>query len=155
MPHITIKIIFIGGFWLFSSSVTAQTCKDSLMQLVGNWRDDSQDTVFIEQWTISEDKQLVGFAESRSKTEDKQYMSEKMVLEQRGNELIYIATVTNQNGPVEFRMVSCESDSIVFENPDHDFPKRIEYDFPEPDIMHAHVTDMNNKGFDLIFSRVD
>jgi hypothetical protein len=120
---------------------------------VGNWRDDNQDTVFIERWKLDADGHLEGYAESRSSDGDKIYLNEHLRLEQRGSEVIYVADVSNREDLVEFRMVTCTAESIVFENPEHDFPKRIEYRFPGPDQLSAHITDMEEKGFDLDFKR--
>lgn len=44
-----------------------------------------------------------------------------------GNAIYYVAVVPENKKPVRFRLTDISSDSFVFENPEHDFPKRIVY----------------------------
>jgi uncharacterized protein YciI len=54
----------------------------------------------------------------------------------------YIPTVKGQNDnkPVPFRLAEQEGVSWVFENPDHDFPKRIRYALVGHDTLHAQIS---------------
>lgn len=55
--------------------------------------------------------------------------SEEIKIVLREDKLWYIPVVSNQNGgqPIGFKEVSFSDTMIVFENMDHDFPKRIVY----------------------------
>ena len=54
------------------------------------------------------------------------------------NDIWYIPTVPDQNNamPVKFKLVSQDSPTYIFENPQHDFPQRIVYEY-QPLSMHA------------------
>ncbi|HUO85077.1 MAG TPA: hypothetical protein VM534_08185, partial [Thermoanaerobaculia bacterium] len=47
-------------------------------------------------------------------------------IEQRGEDLIYVA-MPGGGSPTEFKATLVEESRITFENPQHDFPKRIRY----------------------------
>jgi len=66
---------------------------------------------------------------------------ETIQLTKTGTEINYIPKVTGQNDgkPVKFRLASSANNRYVFENPNHDFPKRIVYDILGKDIIHAWI----------------
>ena len=55
--------------------------------------------------------------------------------------------------PVAFRLTACEADRLVFENPGHDFPRRLEYRRVDGDRLEVHVSDGEERGFKLDFRR--
>ena len=55
--------------------------------------------------------------------------------------------------PIAFELTVCEPQRLVFENPSHDFPKRLEYVATSADAMKVAVTDGKEKGFTLSFTR--
>jgi hypothetical protein len=76
--------------------------------------------------------------------------AEKVRLEQRKNDLFYIVSVPNQNEeqPVAFKLTSSTNDYLVFENPEHDFPKKITYKLVTKDSLYAEISgDGKSQGF--------
>jgi len=76
--------------------------------------------------------------------------SETVRLAQHENDLFYIVTVPNQNEakPVEFKLTSSTADYLVFENPEHDFPKKITYKLVTKDSLYAEISgDGKSQGF--------
>lgn len=71
--------------------------------------------------------------------------------------LNYVADVPHNNGPIHFYLNSSSGDSTwEFLNPDHDFPKRIRYEFSQNYRELAVIVDDNGtsgKGFQLDFER--
>ena len=78
----------------------------------------------------------------------------------------YTPTVTDQNGgqPVPFKLVSVVDHQYIFENPAHDFPQRIIYEFKplhqeKPfvsspgDTLEVSVTSMDVEGIDFRLTR--
>lgn len=70
---------------------------------------------------------------------------ETISLEMRDGELYYIPTVKDQNSaqPVLFRRIASGPDSIVFENPAHDFPTMIKYVRVSADSLLAEISGMS------------
>jgi hypothetical protein len=67
--------------------------------------------------------------------------------------VFYISKVTHNELPVAFKLNHCADGRFVFDNPAHDFPRRLEY-APGPDGgLTVKVSDGADKGFSLNFSR--
>ena len=60
----------------------------------------------------------------------------------------YTSTVEDQNKqqPIAFKMTKAEGNMFVFENPQHDFPKRIVYKLITTDSLHAFIDDGTEAG---------
>lgn len=119
---------------------------EKLHWLKGSWLLD--DTTFskhgialYEQWTSEGDSVLKGVTMS-VQGKDTQ-VEEEMKIVQRGRDLYYIATVSNQNGSesVPFKMQYLKNDSFCFSNPQHDFPKYILYFKTSGNTITACISD--------------
>ena len=73
--------------------------------------------------------------------------TEKVSLKNTNDGIYYISTVEDQNKklPISFKFTSVLNNTFIFENPEHDFPKRIVYEFIGNDSMHAYI-DAGSKG---------
>lgn len=69
--------------------------------------------------------------------------------------VFYIAKVAHNAYPVAFRMTVCEAGRLVFENPTHDFPRRLEYTRRADGGLDVSVGDGAKRGFKLRFRRLD
>jgi len=56
---------------------------------------------------------------------------EHLKIMQRDGDFFYVATVSHNPAPVFFKMTEISATGFVSENPQHDFPKKIEYDLRE------------------------
>ena len=52
---------------------------------------------------------------------------EKIQIVSKNGNIYYVADVKENKAPVYFKFTSLTPDGFVCENPEHDFPKRIEY----------------------------
>lgn len=95
--------------------------------LVGNWEQKLPDGLVSESWIKENDSTFTGKSYF-TKEEDTIHL-ESIVLTQKDDELLYIPTVSGQNNdePVTFKMKSDIENSFSFENPTHDYPKKITY----------------------------
>lgn len=110
-----------------------------LNSLLGEWQDvqDSGRTVFNEQWSRHTDGSLSGLGFVLS-GKDTVFIEHLGILNIDGG-THYAATIRSQNNgqAVLFKLIH-DRDSLVFANPQHDFPQRIVYTPDGPD--HWHVT---------------
>ena len=108
--------------------------------LIGNWQRVSKEGTLTEAWTQLNDSTFIGrsFFVSNGDT----LSSELISLEQRNGKLYYIPTLADQNNgkAVIFTMTSLTDSSATFENPEHDFPQKIDYRFQKPDSLIAEVS---------------
>lgn len=90
---------------------------------------------------------------ARSRSDGRLLDGEALRLVAMAGHVFYVAKVAHNEYPVAFRLVDCDVDRLVFANPAHDFPRRIEYRRTGPDAFDAHVSDGATKGFRLDFRR--
>lgn len=95
--------------------------------LLGKWENKSDDGNLLEIWKKANDSLFIG--ESYFIKEKDTLHSEKIELQQRGENLVYVSTIKGQNNdkPVTFnRNIEIEK-QLVFENPKNEYPRKIVY----------------------------
>ncbi len=113
--------------------------------LVGTWKMEGKDQ--YEFWEKNQKNGLVG--NSYKIVDNEKKISETLRIKSVGNQLIYQATVPNQNDgkTIEFILNPDNSEYLSFENASHDFPKKIQYKRISADSIKVNVLGENNKGF--------
>ncbi|WP_281323545.1 DUF6265 family protein [Flavobacterium aestivum] len=108
--------------------------------LLGEWENKVDEGVLSENWKRLNDSTFQ--AESFFIKENDTLHSETITLQQKGEELFYIATVKGQNNdkPVTFNMTSSTDKKLVFENPKHDYPQKITYTQISKDSLVAEIS---------------
>ncbi len=132
----TLIILFI------TSGVFAQTDLPSFLQ--GTWKMENKD--IYEHWDQLNDKSLKGFS---YKMKDGQMMvSEYLEVTRKLGQVVYTATVLNQNQGKGIDFILSKQDSVyTFQNPDHDFPKKIVYHRLNDKEIYVQVSDGKQRGF--------
>jgi Domain of unknown function (DUF6265) len=92
--------------------------------LTGCWESQSGDRIVEEQWTAPRAGSMLGVGRTVKGNALVEY--EFVAIRERDNRLVYIAHPSGQPS-AEFTSSSISADSVVFENPQHDFPQRIGY----------------------------
>ena len=95
-----------------------------LSWLAGCWELKAGARVVEEQWTSPRGGLMLG--SSRTLRNDNLVEFEQVRIEQRGQALVYVASPSRQ-ATAEFTATSSSDSAVVFENPAHDFPKKIFY----------------------------
>lgn len=125
----------------------------SLRWLLGDWTADGSRTVFLESWAELAPDAFHGAGIERARADGAQQAEESLRLLEMAGVVFYISKVAHNELPVAFRLNECADGRFVFENPAHDFPRRLEY-LQEPDgHLTVHVSDGADKGFSLKFAR--
>ena len=78
-----------------------------------------------EEWYVVSENELKGFGITM-KGKDTAF-AEKIQILIKDDHIYYVADVKENKAPVYFKFTSLTPDGFICENPDHDFPKRIEY----------------------------
>lgn len=119
----------------------SRTVFDQLYILEGKWAMKTKKGFILEEWT----KIDKGYLQSRgySIRDNDTIINERVALRNTPEGIFYISTVEGQNNkqPVSFRLTSSNNKTFVFENPQHDFPKRISYQFINKDSLYAWIDD--------------
>ena len=94
-----------------------------------------------ETWMKKDDNSMIGksYLVKGSDTT----MLERVDLIYEGDDMFYIPVAYGQNDdkPVRFKLTSIKASAYTFENREHDFPKRIVYNFTGTDKLHAYIDD--------------
>lgn len=109
----------------------------------GNWTTESEGTVFCEDWGVFSDSGLIGIGYMIEGVDTT--FTEKLRVFSENGSWIYEATVFEQNysESIAFIMTSDSLNTFVFENPMHDFPRKIAYNFSAPEEMKVNVGNGN------------
>ena len=110
----------------------------SLDWLSGCWQVERKNGAYEEMWLPERADGMIGAA--REVRGGRTTSHEFMRLARAGaGELIYVAHPSGQ-APAEFAATVIERDHVAFENPQHDFPKRIEYRYLDPNSITARIS---------------
>ena len=130
---------------------TAQTSLSKLEWLIGSWARTNAKAgrSGVEVWMKTSDQEFVGKGINLRGT-DTTYV-EKLKLISRNNKIYYVADVPENKEPVLFEMTSQTGTNVVFENPAHDFPKKIAYNLDGSKLKATISGD--GKSIDFLFEK--
>ncbi|OSZ82233.1 hypothetical protein CAP35_02895 [Chitinophagaceae bacterium IBVUCB1] len=122
--------------------------------LLGNWQMKTDNGTVTESWAKANDSLWIGSSYFILPNGDTASM-ESIRLATIADTLYYMPTVSNQNDGREIRFKETErtDTSIVFENPLHDFPKRIVYIRTSDSTIYAYVAG-NGKQLDFNYNKM-
>lgn len=122
----------------------------------GKWESKDSSGTFIESWKRINDTLYSGIGIMVVKNDT--IFNESIKLIFKKNQVNYVVSAEGQNDEKEvaFEMIKFSNDTWIFENPKHDFPKRITYILKSTDSLIATVEGLQNsipKIFILKFKR--
>lgn len=94
--------------------------------LSGSWIAETGPVRVEEQWLCPSAGTMVGMGRTTDRAKDRTLSFEYLRIETRAGGPVYVAQ-PNGGPATEFPLVRLEAGTAVFENPAHDFPKRIVY----------------------------
>jgi Domain of unknown function (DUF6265) len=125
-------IALAASFLLFCHSITFPHTApghnlSELAWLAGNWQTDTNGRlVSDEHWALADGGIMIGMSRTVA-AGDKLASFEFLRIEQRGEDIFYVANVKGRCPATDFKLTRLSGQEAVFENPEHDFPKRIIY----------------------------
>lgn len=151
--------LVLAAAWLPAAATAAApaaaadcTALDSLRWLLGDWIAEGNKTSFHESWRELDGQTFAGAGIERAKPDGAVKGAEDLRLVEMGDRVFYVSKVTHNELPIAFRLTSCADGAFVFENPAHDFPRRLEYRRGD-DTLTVRVSDGAENGFTLEFRR--
>ncbi len=126
-------------------SCNAQKNLENVEFLIGTWKMENKNT--YESWQKVSDTEYKG--KSYKLHEGQMQVSEFLTIKISDDKIIYEATVPNQNDgkTIPFELNMSTKDWISFENPNHDFPKKIQYKIIDDTKVQVNVSGEDDKGF--------
>lgn len=115
----------ISGQTPAATGTATHTISD-LVWLAGDWQTVPGGRAQIEEhWTLPAGGSMLGI--SRTVAGGRTVEFEYLRLEQRGDDIYYVAHPKARCPGTDFKLTRLSTTEAVFENPQHDFPKRIIY----------------------------
>jgi len=148
------NIIYIVSILLICSFSCEQKSKtyaelEKANWFIGKWENKTPEGTFSEEWKVENDS--VYYGKSHYVVKNDTIFTETIKLIQSKNNVFYVVTtIPPPNGvePVSFKLTSSTTDYLVFENPEHDFPKKITYKLVTKDSLYAEISgDGKSQGF--------
>ncbi len=150
------KITAICLIIIFQSVSIAGSCKDidSLSWMLGDWIYKNKSTVTTESWSKVSNKSFEGYGLTRINNETRDKNFESLRILEMSDNIYYLAKVEHNHLPIAFELTECSDSLAVFENPDHDFPKKIAYQLGESDQLSVTASS-EERSFTLHFKKND
>ena len=126
---------------------------DSMRWLLGDWLADGPKSTWRETWTEAGPHSWEGQGIETPKADPAMASAEDLRLLEMGDGVFYVAKVSHNDLPVAFRLVECGEGRLIFTNPAHDFPRRLDYERQPDGALKVRVSDGADKGFTLDFVR--
>jgi hypothetical protein len=147
--------------FIIHTSVHAQDAGKSfrdLNSLTGKWSMESSKGMLYESWLKLNDSTFKGLS-FRVSGKDTTVL-EQMELVLREGRIMFAPTVPGQNDekPVVFTLAKLENNRYIFENKEHDFPKRVVYVLPKDNLLQAWIEGEINgqaRKMDFSFKKVE
>ncbi|WP_321306943.1 DUF6265 family protein [Marinifilum fragile] len=136
-------------------SISTYSCSSQDIQflyfLEGNWQVEGKQQ--FEKWEVK-GNELIGMGYQL--IDGKMKVLENVAIKPIEGKLVYQATVFNQNqgATIFFPLNESISDYYSFENPKHDFPKKIQYFKLRENRVKVNVLGDNDEGFSFVMIRM-
>lgn len=135
---------------LLADSAVAQSNLPTFLQ--GAWKMEGKE--IYEHWDLLNENVMKGF--SYAIKDGDMVVMEYLEMYRKDDGVYLSASVMNQNDgkPVSFKLTHTDS-AFVFENPNHDFPKKIVYKKLNEAAIFVHVSDGSQKSFSYTMEKQD
>ena len=137
-------LLFAGRAEVRAESVDAW---GAMAMLEGQWREVNGTAVVDEVWTNNKGNVVVGVSRTVNGLSN---AFEFMRIENRKEGVLFLAQPGGEKA-TPFLLISHDAKTLVFSNPAHDWPQRIEYRRTGADMLEATVGSFDGKGKKLVF----
>src|SRR5438552_9331532 len=112
---------------------------DQLAWMTGRWISNGEDgTITEEYWMPPRGGTMLGIGRSVDVASQRTMFFEFLRLEARPEGVTYWASPNGKQPATPFRMIESITGHAIFENPQHDFPRTIDY-WRDGDLLHGRI----------------
>ncbi|HET8781250.1 MAG TPA: DUF6265 family protein [Pyrinomonadaceae bacterium] len=145
--------LILASLILFTSIFQNPTLSD-ISWITGDWQTAPGGRRQIEEhWTAVAGGSMMGV--SRTIAGDKTVEFEYLRIEQRADGIYYVAHPKARCPGTDFKLTSASATEAVFENPQHDFPKRIIYRKTDGGLTASIDAGEGSKGMSFVFKKMN
>lgn len=132
-------------FLTITVSAHAQTTKPALSGinwLAGCWSSDKNGVVSMERWSKPLGNMMLSTSQTVKANKTVSFEFLRIVEDDTG--IYYISKPSENKEETAFKLIKFDSNEVVFENPEHDFPQRIIYRLEKDSTLFARIECKNN-----------
>ena len=138
---------------LFCENGCPQNPLNGLEWLLGDWISVQGQTITRESWQKVSEQTFEGMGSVQSESARETVNQESLRILEMNGEIFYLAKVGHNPYPVAFKMTEVTDSLVVFQNPEHDFPTRIQYQGTGKDQVTVSVSN-DKRSFTIIFNKL-
>ena len=146
------KLFYILLTFCMMNIISADPASCKFNWLLGTWISETEKTITTETWKWISENTLEGSSVTKNKSDGKVTATESMRLLKMEGEIFYLAKVKHNKLPIAFKMTQLSGSSSTFENPDHDFPTKLEYKLKSETQLEVFVSN-NKSSFTVKFKK--
>lgn len=146
--------LILAALLLFPYLLPQNPTMSNISWIAGNWQTAPGGRRQIEEhWTAVAGGSMMGV--SRTVAGDKTVEFEYLRIEQRADAIYYVAHPKARCPGTDFKLTRASATEAVFENPQHDFPKRIIYRKTDDGVTASIDAGEGTKGMSFVFKRMN
>lgn len=148
IPAAVYRLFFAGFLLVFvagCNSAEKEKELDKLGWLEGTWVNQTLTRKSVEVWQKQKDHTYLVNSWLLEGTDT--IFSESIQVKPSGRDITYAVTLAGQqkDGPIIFKLAENTGSKAVFENPEHDFPRKISYTFQPDSAVKVELEGMVNR----------
>lgn len=141
-----LAVVLTTSLWVLSGlavdSPVAKPTLTTISWLAGAWASDQHGRQTTEQWMVPAGGTMLGMSRTIAQGRTVEYEFLLLRVEANG-EISYVAKPSGQAEAV-FKLIHASATTVVFENPQHDFPQRISYTLHDGGKLTAAIEGTKN-----------
>ena len=146
--------LILASLILFTNISIENPTLSGLSWIAGDWQTAPGGRRQIEEhWTSVAGGSMMGV--SRTIAGDKTVEFEYLRIEQRADGIYYVAHPKARCPGTDFKLTSASATEAIFENPQHDFPKRIIYRKTDGGLTATIDAGEGSKGMSFVFKKMN
>jgi hypothetical protein len=110
---------------------------DSLRWIAGTWTGVMGDAQYTEQWMAPAGSSMMGMSRMVADGKTREY--EFLRIHQEEDGAIYYTAIPSGQKETSFKLIALNDRAVTFENPAHDFPRRIMYQLRDDGSLIARI----------------
>lgn len=122
--------------FVYTLTINGQDIIKDLNIFYGKWKSEDKNMLIFEEWQKNNDTSFSG--EGYFFKNGEKIITEKLYLLKLHDQIVYIAK-PGKNDPTLFTLTEYDPQKFIFENPEHDFPKKITYEFINDSTLNAFI----------------
>ncbi len=126
---------------------------DTIRWILGDWVQANEQTTTRETWKELDRNVFKGMGITSDSATGAKQSEESLLLAEMSGKIYFFAKVDHNEYPVPFELTSSSATNAVFENAEHDFPKKLEYRLVGNDALTVIVSDGSARSFSIGFKR--